>query len=145
MDGPERDALKAVLLTLRFFSQSRTERTSIENIGAIIAEPSLGVREDLIQEYAQRRGVLNAYLKSSLPIKLPDFDGSVTKWKIYDTILYGRFAHANPSKRRLALKWEASDFWAIIHHEFLSIVMEYINKVEHLAQTIQEIRDELDE
>ena len=142
VDGPERDALKAVLLTLRFFTQSGTECSSIGNIATIIAEPDFGVRPELITEYSNTQAELNAYLDSPPAMVLPAQMDAATKRKIYDTILYGRFAHANPTKRKLALQWEGDSLAALIETEFLTIVMDFINRADLLAQTVRKIRDE---
>jgi len=141
VDGPHRDALKAVLLTLRFFNRSNYELTSIGNVTTIISEPELRVRQELISEYEDTRKDLNDYLDSSPEVLLPEL-GDNTKRDIFDTFLYGRFAHSNPCKRKLALQWEKSNDYQHIEIMFLKIVMHYIERTSLLGETVKKILDE---
>ena len=141
VDGPHRDALKAVLLTLRFFNRSNYELSSIRNVATIISEPELRVRQELISEYENTRKDLNDYLDSSPEVLLPEL-GDKTKRDIFDTFLYGRFAHSNPRKRKIALQWEKSNDYQHIEIMFLKIVMHYIERTSLLGETVKKILDE---
>ena len=140
--APEQDALKAVLLTLRFFCQSKSERSSVGNVSEIIAEPDFAIEQRLIDEYEQTRTELNEYFKSSPPIKYPSHLNATTRWLVFDTILYGRLAHSNPKKRKIALQWENDPIWPMIKTDFRVIVMDFINHLTALSGTCQKIIDQ---
>ena len=141
--APERDAIKAALLTLRFFIQSNTELSSVGNVAQIIAHSDLNVDAALVAEYEATRAELNTYLSGAPPVQFPAQFNATTREIIYRTILYGRFAHADIAKRKQALAWEVDPVCPLIRTEFLTIAMDFINFVDRLAQTLRKIRAEI--
>lgn len=139
--GPEHEAVKAVLLTLRFFCQSRTERSSIENVDNLIQ--TFSIDQELKDRFSQSRSDFNAYLQSSPSITFPVDSNAATRRSILDTLLYGRFAHANPCKRRQALKWQQAPYYDDLRAQFDLIVLEFIKAAAVMAQICREVRSEV--
>lgn len=95
--GPRKDAVKAFLLTLRFFMQNN-EPTSLrrmeERINGLEIDPELKSR------FRESRHKFNSYLDSAPSVRFPQGSGADSRRGILESLLYGLFAHANTEKRR---------------------------------------------
>jgi len=95
--GPRREAVKAFLLTLRFFRQ-RNEETSLCNMEERI--DSLAIDAALKERFRTSRHEFNTYLDRAPSVGFPVGIGADSRRDVFETFLYGLFAHANPAKRR---------------------------------------------
>src|SRR5262249_13134014 len=100
--GPRRDAIKAFLLTLRFFCQDN-EATSLRNRPDRLKD--IPVDRKLKGVFLQSRKNFNASLDG--PLYAPVLGvGADTKRDLFEAFLYGVFAHANPRHRKKVTDWE---------------------------------------
>jgi hypothetical protein len=140
--GPEHEAVKSILLTIRFFCQSRTERASIENVDNIVQ--SLSVEQSLKDKFKTSRENFKEYLDAPpLGITFPEDSKAATRWDIFDTFLYGRFAHANPKKREIVKKWETELYYHHLRVQFDLIVLEFIKATAAMANICREVRAQI--
>jgi hypothetical protein len=133
--GPKRDSIKAVLLTLRFFGQN-SEPTSLcnmeERINCLEIDPASKER------FRTLRHDINVLLDKAPLIKFPKDAGVNSNRRIYDIILYGIFAHANPEKRKIVKEWEKQPFIQDILCQFDLICLEYINILGDMSRVCSE-------
>jgi hypothetical protein len=87
--GPEHEATKAFLLTLRAFGQDN-DQTSLRNIAARVR--ALAVSQSSKDRFLTSRENFNAFLDSPLNVLVPDNDAD-TKRKVFEAFLYGIYAH----------------------------------------------------
>lgn len=136
--GPERDSVKAVLLTIRFFCQDN-EKTSLQNMDALIQ--TLPVVQDLKDRFTKARAEFNTHLQKPPVVGFPAESGADTNGSIFDTFLYGEFAHANPEKRRRLKNWEAQPWINGLRSQFDLTLLNFISCVVVMRQIVQEILD----
>jgi hypothetical protein len=89
--GPDEEAVKSVLLTLRFFCQDN-EPISLRNMASFVA--GLPVSQKHKDDFAAIRNEFNAYLDR--PNGPPQFHIGghvVTNREIFEAFLYGKYAH----------------------------------------------------
>ena len=139
--GPDHESVKALLLTIRFFCQSRTERASIENVNNLVQ--SLSVKQELKDNLKTSRENFNKYLEAAPSVGFPTDSDASTRWQIFDTLLYGSFAHANPTKRKIVKKWEAELYYNDLRVQFDAIALEFIKATSVMANICREVRTEL--
>ncbi len=137
--GPDHEAVRALLLTIRFFRQNN--ETSISNIAAMLS--SLPVAEELRSQFTTSREHFNAYLDGPPAITFPEGIGAETNRAIFDTFLYGRFAHANRDKRRRVKKWERQPYFDDLRATFDRVLVEFVKAVWIMSKTCQQIRDQI--
>ena len=130
-DGPERDTVKAFLLTLRFFGQNN-EETSLQNMSGRIQ--SFDVGGSLIEEFQRLRYELNTFLDEPLNVPVQAI-GADTKLDVYNAFLYGIYAHANPTRRRKVKEWERNPFYADLEAQFCMIAAQYMAVLAKMAET----------
>ncbi len=129
--GPQRDAVKAFLLTLRFFRQNN-EATSLCNMEQRIA--SLEIDAELKEQFRKSRYEFNSYLDRVPSVGFPKGIGADSRRDVFETFLYGLFAHANPEKRRRVLQWEHKPFFDDIRAQFDLILLEWLKALSAMAQ-----------
>lgn len=114
---PDDEALDAVAVTLRFFTQPRDNICLIVGANArtkgCMDEVLLdaGVSSDWKDHYRFAVDALRTKLAGPAigTIGL-NFDAQLlTAWKVFETIFYGELAHANPDKRRQYKLWRSLD------------------------------------
>ena len=100
--GPSGEAIKAFVLTFRFFIQDN-EKISLHNIAGLYEASNIdpaqkdylnSVRED-VNDMLDLTNFINITLDGDTP----------TNRKIMDVFVYGGLAHANPEKYRLYKAW----------------------------------------
>jgi hypothetical protein len=133
--GPDREALKAFLLTLRLFRQSN-EETSLRNMAARVA--GLNVDQGLKDEYLNSRDNFNAFLDGPLAVRVNGV-GADTKRDLFESFLYGIYAHANPAPRRQVKSWEKLPFYADLEMQFLVTVAHFMATVTKMAETCKKM------
>lgn len=135
LTGPDREAVKACLLTLRFFCQDN-DQTSLNNMAKRV--PSLPVDLPLKDDFLTSRDNLNTYFQKSPSIQVQGV-GADTNWAIFDTFLYGVFAHAKPSKRRTVKCWETQAFYHELEAQFYVVMAEFIRAIGIMAKTCRKM------
>ena len=129
--GPEREAVKAFLLTLRFFRQNN-EVTSLQNMADRIQ--TLNVEQALKDGFLESRDNFNAFLDSPLDVPVPDARAG-TKRDVFEAFLYGIYAHANPDHRRRVKEWEVLPFYGDLEAQFYVIAAQFMIAVTVMAET----------
>jgi hypothetical protein len=133
--GPDREALKAFLLTLRFFRQNN-EETSLRNMATRVA--GLNVDQGLKDEFLTSRDNFNAFLDGPLAVPVNGV-GADSKRDVFESFLYGVYAHANPDHRRRVKGWEKLPFYADLEAQFLLTVAHFTAAVTSMAETCRKM------
>ena len=133
--GPEREALKAFLLTLRFFRQNN-EETSLRNMAARVG--GLNVDQGLKDEFLTSRDNFNTFLDGPLAVPVQGV-GADSKRDVFESFLYGVYAHANPDHRRRVKGWEQLPFYADLQAQFMVIVAHFMAAVTKMAETCRKM------
>ena len=134
--GPDDDAIKAFVLTFRYFIQDN-ERCSINNIAKIYNDEPY-IPNEIKTEFNNGRKVMKQFLDSFSILQI-NKEGIQFK-KILDVFFYGGLAHANEQKKELFDKWMkipvvkgtfVSEFHLILGniYSFLSLVENLNNKI----------------
>lgn len=97
---PNEEAIKAFVLTFRFFIQNN-ERCSFGNLDKIYAR--LPVPKEIKKQFRTARKTLNEYLDSSASFTIEN--EMISRRKLLDVVVYGGLAHATPEKKKLYDKW----------------------------------------
>ncbi len=133
--GPDREAIKAFLLTLRFFCQNN-EETSLRNMVMRVAK--LDVDRGLREEFITSRDNFNASLDGPLAVRVNGV-GADKKRDLFESFLYGIYAHANPDHRRRVKSWEKLPFYADLEAQFLVTVAHFMAAVTKMAETCRKM------
>ena len=128
--GPERGAVKAFLLTLRFFCQNN-EPTSLCNMENRVS--GLPIDGQLKDNFKKSRRDFNAFLDGQPSVGFPAGSGADTRREIFNTFLYGVFAHANPKYRRQVKVWENQSFYHDVQAQFVLILLDFLRALAALA------------
>jgi len=133
--GPKRDALKAFLLTLRFFRQNN-EPTSLCNMEDRI--DGLAVDPALKERFRTSRHSFNSFLDKPPSVGFTKGIGADTRRQIFDAFLYGVFAHANPIHRRRVKAWESEPYFDDLRAQFDLVLLEYLKALAAMANVCRE-------
>jgi hypothetical protein len=133
--GPERDAAKAFLLTLRFFGQNN-EPTSLCNMEERI--DGLDIDASLKEGFRTSRHSFNSYLDKPPSVTFPKGSSADSRRQILEAFLYGIFAHANAKHRRRVKAWEGQPYFEDIRSQFDLILLEYLKAVSAMASVCRE-------
>ena len=137
--GPELDAVKALLLTVRMFSQPN-DPTSFENISTMVS--TMPVSQTLKDRFDTSVTNFNSYLDSPPPIGF-SVERADTQRSIFKTFLYGSFAHTTPSKRRRLKAWKASSEYNDLRLCFDRILFEFVKASAALRSISLEVLQEV--
>lgn len=136
--GPDNEAVKAFILTLRFFCQDN-EDTSIRKLNKRIQD--LPIDPALKSAFSASRDSLNTYLDDqSSFVGLADAD---SRRGIFVTFTYGQFAHANSGKRRRLEQWKQSGVWDDLRAEYDAILLGFLRHLRRMRDICLRIRQEL--
>jgi hypothetical protein len=141
--GPDDEALKAFLLTFRFFVQDN-ERCSIGNVAAAYERLTVpDERKDLVR---RARTDLNDFLDQPTFIKFGQ--DHVFHRRILEVFLYGNLAHNNDDKREVVESWRATPgLWPIMYNEFVFVLTRCLTIIGWLEginrQTFEELKGHL--
>ncbi len=133
--GPEREAVKAFLLTLRFFRQDN-DVTSLRNMAKRVA--TLNVSKELKDEFLRSRDNFNAFLDSPLDVPVQGA-GADTKRDVFEAFLYGIYAHANPDHRRKVKGWEKMPYYGDLEAQFYVIAAHFMAAATAMAGTCKKM------
>ena len=136
--GPEREAVKAFLLTLRFFCQNN-EPTSLCNMEDRIS--ALGIDAQLKENFRKSRASFNTFLDGKPSVGFPSGSGADTRRDIFRTFVYGVFAHANPKYRRQVTAWESQPFYGDIQSQFDLILRNFLTALATMANVCRNVSD----
>ncbi len=137
--GPEHEAVKALLLTVRFFCQDN--ETSIKKTADLIQ--GFAVADALKDEFKAIRENFNSFLDAASPIKFQVSVGADTNREIFDTFLYGCFAHASRDKRRRVKSWEGKPYFNDLRAQFDVILVGFVRAVVALKAVCVRVLTEL--
>jgi len=139
---PELDSLKAFVLTIRFFRQNN-EPTSLSRMEQMIL--SLKIDKALKREFSDTRKALNAYLDEEPDVIIEGIKALNTRRDIFETFLYGRFAHANREKRKtLKNLMESVQAYDDMEAIFNTILVQFLTKLKIMREVCQKIKAELE-
>lgn len=128
------DEIKSFILTMRFFIQDN-EKISIRNLSKLYASMNIDIKYKTI--FNKYRNNLNCFLNEKA---LTFIEPSITKKDVYDTILYGYYAHKQSDKLKTIQTWKNDQFdWDTIFFEFQRILHEfvkYIKQIKNLNELI---------
>jgi len=137
--GPDDEALKAFLLTFRFFVQDN-ERCSIRNVAA--AYERLSVPEERKDLVRKARLDLNDFLDQPTFMKFGQ--DQVFHRRILDVFLYGNLAHSKDDKREVLESWRATPgLWPIMYNEFVFVLTTCLTIIGWFEGTNRETLEEL--
>lgn len=134
--GPELEAVKAFILTIRFFCQNN-ERTSLSNMDNMISQ--MNIPQDLKDDFANSRQAFNTYLDSLPSIQFEESGNPINRRQIFETFLYGKFAHANRTKRNLLLTWQQRPDFEDRRAIFDRILLQFVLFLKDLSTVCKEI------
>jgi hypothetical protein len=133
--GPKRDAVKAFLLTLRFFLQNN-EPTSLCNMEDRIN--GLEIDVSLKEQFRASRHDFNSFLDKPPSVSFPSGTGLGHRRQMLEAFLYGIFAHANPKHRRRVKAWEGQAYFEDVRAQFDLILLEYLKALAAMANVCRE-------
>lgn len=100
--GPSDEAIKAFVLTFRFFIQNN-EEISLQNIASLYQKSNIDpVQIDYLNNVID---AINRMLDSANFINISINGETPTNRKIMEVFVYGALAHANPKKYRIYKEW----------------------------------------
>lgn len=131
--GPDDEAVKALVLTLRFFKEKK-ERISVLAMSELYED--LPIPEELKQEWRTNRIAFNKMLDEETFITE---DGIVpTQRRILEVFLYGKLAHMNEERYETHRMWlNIPPMYNIKYYLFLQILGAFINYI-HLFSEIND-------
>jgi hypothetical protein len=129
--GPDREAIKAFLLTLRFFRQNN-DQTSLSNMATRVG--ALSVDQALKDEFTTSRDNFNAFLNAPLSVPVAGV-GADTRDQLFESFLYGVFAHSTPKHRRNVKAWEAAPYYHELEAQFLVIAAHFMAAASAMAES----------
>lgn len=136
---PEHEAMKALLLTIRFFCQDN--ETSIKKTADLIQ--GLDVADALKDEFKAIREQFNKFLDAASQITFQPSVGADTNREIFNTFLYGCFAHANRERRRRVRAWEDQPYFNDLCAQFNVVLVHFVKAVGELKAVCAKVLTEL--
>jgi hypothetical protein len=138
LKGPDDDAIKAFVLTFRFFIQDN-ERCSIRNVAKIYED--LDIPGEMKYDFRNNRNGINKFLNKHSLLKLNN--ENVLLSKIIDVFFYGGLAHANEEKKRIYDIWMnnivVKGIFIFEFHTILGTMFRFILFVEELNKKVIEL------
>lgn len=137
--GPEHEATKSFLLTLRLFGQDN-DVTSLRNMAGRVQ--ALAVSQPLKDRFLKSRDNFNSFLDSALNVQVPDPDAD-TKRKVFEAFLYGIYAHTAEEHRRTVKRWREQFYYADLEAQFYVILGNFLAAVTAMANACRDMLKEL--
>lgn len=135
--GPEEESAKAFILTLRFFRQA-TDTISLRQMEDMVI--SLSVDTKLKDEFVKIRDNLNKYLDSPPKISVVENGLKVmTRREIFETFLWGHYAHSSPDKSNKLKSWERFLLFDDLRMEFDAILLAFATTIGSLSDVCKRI------
>lgn len=137
LDIPDTEAIKALLLTLRFFFQNN-EPISLYNVQKLVNGPDLSdpdLSADWKAQYTVTRSEINNHLRANTPLYIQKENRNVTRQEIWDAFIWGHYAHSG--KREEYLRWKGHGLFPFIRFEFIETLMAFQEGIEYIAEMTQ--------
>jgi hypothetical protein len=130
--GPSVEAVKAFVLTFRFFIQDN-ETTSLRNIAALYDSNNIDPQQRAYFQSA--RNEVNQMLDATNFFNL-NYDGVIpTNRQVMDVFVYGGLAHANPEKYKTYKDWmNFPPVEAILRSCFNTILGHILHALAYIEQ-----------
>jgi len=134
---PNEEAIRAFILTFRFFIQKR-EKSSFRRMARVY--DNLPISQEKKELFKNARKKLNEFLDSNSPLAINE--QFLTYRQILWTFIYGEFAHANEKYKPMYDQWMSYGiFTMMLYHEFISTlgrVTSFIVYVQNLNEGVIE-------
>jgi hypothetical protein len=137
--GPDEEAMKSALLTLRFFCQDN-EPISLRNMSGFIS--GLSVSQKHKDDFAAIRNEFNSYLDR--PHGPPQFQIGghvVTNREIFEAFMYGKYAHL--TQHATVSGWEQLISYDGMRSGFDRVLRQFIQTVVWLKGVCERVDTEL--
>jgi hypothetical protein len=125
--GPDQEALKACLLTVRMFGQDN-DAISFRRVSRVVTE--IPVDQQLKAQFEQSRTNFNTYLDMVPRVQI---EGVNTNRLIFETFLYGKYAHHSAQHVATLEKWAQAIYYPDLLAQFDLIVLEFIKAASAMA------------
>ncbi len=136
-EGPDEEAMKAYLLTMRMFVQ-KNEKISIRRIGQLVSDSDV-CNNNFTNDFAVEQNALNTYLDTSGVAKFVIGDRPLTQRDILNTFLYGMYAHNDDHYSKEIKRWDKLGLLVFLRHEFDNIVLDVLERLYNLRLIVLEI------
>jgi len=135
--GPDEDNIDAFITTYRFFIQPRDkiDRPHMRAVYEALHDEfgfATGEYEQAIEQAIKAVDSAGTYFAGATPFKI---DGEVvSRATLHDVIIYDGLAHANRDKKAVYDRWAAMPFYALIEHQFMTILIEALRSIMSLQE-----------
>lgn len=139
--GPSQEAIKAFVLTFRFFIQDN-ETTSLNNISKIYSDSKID--QVLQARFESARTAVNNMLDSPNFHNMSYNKDTPTNKEVMHVYIYGTYAHANPKKSKKYKEWMSYPLFAVlIDHCFTNILAYVLNAIIFASRINEEAIQQL--
>jgi len=140
-DIPNQDEIKSFILTVRFFIQDN-EPCSIRNMGTLYNE--LDIPNNLKDDFLALRDRINNFLDSKTHFG-PKDKPQYTHRDIFESFIYGHFAHSNKEKHDTVKKWKQNKFLESHNYYYfiriLYVVFVILERMERInKETVKHVK-----
>ncbi len=132
--GPDTEAVKALVLTMRFFIQNN-EASSFANLAAVYEDASVSAGQRI--RFKQARDALNDHLDGKSC--LVSGEEELSHRQILEAVVYGHLAHANVGHEEKYRTWSEGPFGEVMRYEFVSTLVRIVG----ITLYVREINEEL--
>lgn len=141
--GPSKEAIKAFVLTFRFFIQDN-EKASLHNISALYDASNIDPQQKAFFQSA--RIAINNLLDSPNFFNLSINGVIPTNREIMDVFIYGGFAHANSDKYERYKEWISFPSTAAMLQVCFNMILGHILRaLDYIAQVNENTINQLSE
>jgi hypothetical protein len=134
--GPTEDEIRSSVLTIRLFCQDN-DRISIRKTATFVN--SLTIDQQIKDEYARWRSELKDFLDAPTSTGFDLGNGPITRRFLFETFLYGFYAHLEDAKLKLISDWRGMPFFADMKMEFDIILLKFTQAVARLSRTVEKV------
>ena len=135
LQGPDQEAVDAYLLTARMFGQDN-DAISFHGISERVAR--VAVSQALKDRFEQSRANFRIYLDGA-PVVRVEGANAATNRQIFNTFLYGMYAHRTPNYLALVEQWQRAPFYPDLHAQFYLIAHEFLKAASAMAAPVREV------
>lgn len=135
--GPDDDAIRSFVLTIRLFQQDR-DGISVKALAEIYDGES--VPTELSKQFREARKALNDRLDSDTMFVFNE--ERITRRGLLDVFLYGGLAHVDAEKREVYEHWQAFGMaFALMSNEFVATLAEFFNCIRWIRHINMQLLD----
>jgi hypothetical protein len=137
MNLPDEEAVRAFVLTFRFFIQNK-ETSSFKGLADTYEK--LRISEELKMRYSELRRGLNDLLDSSSNVKI----SNLTRRDIIRAFIYGELAHEDEKEHAMIDDWRKEPFtWGLVQFEFNSSLLDVLGYIEAVADLNTKVMEQI--